>query len=101
MGHDVRQIFQHIFEKEGKLTDSLAKKFISELHNQYRYVQELVMKLNENPDYINESVLLAEKYQMTKNSPEYLKEHAQLIAKYVPDYAKYQDELKSVAESLK
>ena len=45
--------------------------------------------------------MLAEKYQVTKDSPEYLKEHAQLIAKYVPDYAQYQEELKTVAETVK
>ena len=87
--------------RQSKSAFSTSVEKFKHIHEKYRYVQELVMKLNENPDYINESVLLAEKYQMTKNSPEYIKEYNQLIAKYVPDYAKYQDELKFVAESLK
>lgn len=86
-------------ETGGSFTFAMAN--FKRVHEKYRYVQELVMKLNENPEYINESVMLAEKYQVTKNSPEYIKEYNQLIAKYVPDYAQYQEELKTVGEIVK
>lgn len=71
------------------------------IHEKYAHVRELVAQLHENPDYINESVHLAEKYQLTKNSPEYIQEYNQLIAKFIPEYADYQDEIKKVADSLK
>ncbi len=77
-----------------------VEKFKS-IHEKYRHVQEQIFKLNENPEYINESVILAEKYQMTKNSREYINEHNQLIAKYIPEWQCYQDELKAVGESIK
>lgn len=88
------------FRQTKSLFASSVEKF-KHVHEKYRYVQELVMKLNENPDYINESVMLAEKYHVTKNSPEYMQEYNQLIAKYIPDYAQYQEEIKAVGESLK
>ena len=58
------------------------------------------MKLNENPEYLHEQVLLAEKYQATKESKEYIEAYTQLIAKYIPEYAAYQEELKKVAEAF-
>jgi len=71
------------------------------VHGKYQHLFPLLTALQENPDYIHESVVLAEKYQATKNSPEYLKEYAELIARYIPEYAHYQEELKAVAEQLK
>ena len=88
------------FRKPNSSFTSSVEKF-KHVHEKYRYVQELLVKLNENSDYINESVILAEKYHVTKNSPEYMQEYNQLIAKYIPDYAQYQEEIKAVGESLK
>jgi hypothetical protein len=71
------------------------------VHEKYQHLYEQLAALNNNPDYIHEMVLLAEKYQATKNSPEYMQEYAALIARYIPEYANYQDELKAVGEALK
>jgi hypothetical protein len=40
------------------------------------------------------------KYQFTKNSPEYIKEYLELITKFIPEYAQYQDELKKAGQAL-
>lgn len=71
------------------------------VHEKYRHIMEQVLALNNNAEYIHQSVLLAEKYQATQNSPEYIKEYNQLVSKYVPEYAVYQDELMVVGEMLK
>lgn len=88
-------------QSDSKFVSSVAIEKFRHVHEKYRHVQEMLMKLNENPDYIHESVMLAEKYHVTKNSPEYIQEYKQLIAKYIPEYVQYQDELKAVGESLK
>lgn len=69
------------------------------VHAKYSHILQLAAQLNENPEYINQSVLLAEKYQATQNSPEYIKEYTSLITSYIPEYANYQAELKAVAQS--
>ncbi len=86
-------------QSDSAFSSSIVK--FKHVHEKYRHVQEQVMKLSENSDYINESVLLAEKYQVTKNSPEYIQEYKQLIAKYIPEYAQYQEEITAVGDSLK
>lgn len=71
------------------------------IHTKYAHVLQKVAQLQENPDYINESVLLAEKYQAAKNSTEYLEAFRKLICKYIPEYEQYQNELNEVAQKLK
>ena len=93
---------EHLYvhkKKETKLASSIHD--FKKVHEKYRHVLHAVTQLNENHNYINESVLLAEKYQVTKNSPEYLADYAQLISKYIPEYAHYQNELKKVSETIK
>jgi len=69
-------------------------------HMKYQHLFPQMMKLNENPEYLHEQVLLAEKYQATKESKEYIEAYTQLIIKYIPEYAAYQGELKKVAEAF-
>ena len=82
------------FQQTDTFTSSVEK--FKYVHDKYSQARDLMMKLNENPDYINESVLLAEKFNVTKNSPEYIQEYNQLITRYIPEYADYQNELKAV-----
>lgn len=69
----------------------------NKVHEKYNHVLQLAAQLAENPEYIDKSVLLAEKYQATKNSPEYLREQKALIASYIPEYADYEKALAAVA----
>lgn len=71
------------------------------VHEKYAHLRPEILKLQENPDYINDLVMLSEKYQITKNSPEYIKEYLKLIAKYIPEYAQYQEELHALGLGLK
>jgi len=86
-------------DNPGKLADSVE--LFRKIHEKYQHVMQAATEVNANPEYINESVLLAEKYQTNKNSTEYIQELQKLIAKYVPEYATYQNELAAVAESFK
>jgi antitoxin component of MazEF toxin-antitoxin module len=86
-------------ENKGKL--ALAMDSFKKVHEKYQHIAHATASLSENANYINESVLLAEKYQATKKSHEYIQELTQLIAKYVPEYADYQHEIRAVGESLK
>ena len=107
---------KHKLEETDKEIKAISKKYIPQeknvsinaidafkkVHEKYQHVLSQMCKLaNENADYIHESVLLAEKHHATKNSPEYVEEYAELITKYIPDYADYQKEIKMVADSLK
>lgn len=86
-------------EKSKEYWSEYAGEF-KKVHEQYKHLHESICKLQENPEFINESVLLAEKYNMNKKSAEYLEEYNQLINKYVPEWAKYQEELKTIAQVL-
>ena len=88
-----------IYKKKPEHFDSNIKTF-RKIHTKYSHIFEQIIKLNENPDYVHEMVLLAEKYTVTKDSPEYFKEYTQLIAKYIPEYADYQKELKTVSKDI-
>jgi antitoxin component of MazEF toxin-antitoxin module len=85
-------------ENKGKLARAMDS--FKKVHKKYQHIAHATASLSENANYINESVLLAEKYQATKNSPEYIQELTQLIAKHVPEYADYQNEIRAVGESL-
>lgn len=107
MDQDIQNISQkYVLEKyqskdpDNGATFMVALADFKKVHEKYHHVLAYVAKLNENAEYIHESVLLAEKYQTTKNSPEYFKEYTQLIAKYIPEYSAYQDELNKVAEAM-
>ncbi len=86
-------------DNKGALT--LAFDAFKKAHEKYAYLHPQIIQLNENQEYIHESVLLAEKYQSTKNSPEYFKEYTELIAKYIPEYGTYQEEIKKISETCK
>lgn len=86
-------------ENKGALT--LAMHAFKKVHEKYAHLMLPIIQLNENSEYIHESVLLAEKYNHVKNSLQYVNEHIQLIAKYIPEYAAYQDEIKKVTEDFK
>lgn len=107
MDQEMNELTKKYATTELKQAQQLQTSFSSsverfkQVHEKYRHIHDLFAKLNENPEYINESVLLAEKYSVTKNSPEYVQEHSQLIAKYIPEWKCYQDELKTVGESIK
>lgn len=107
MDKEIAAINKKYAPEEHQYSDAQRGKFalsmtnFKKTHEKYRHVQEQVMKLNDNHDYIHESVLLAEKFHATKKSPEYIQEYTQLITKYIPEYAEYQDELKKAAELLK
>lgn len=84
-----------------KSTFALATADFKKLHEKYQHVLQALAMLSNNADYIHESVLLAEKYQATSNSSEYVKEYHELIARYIPEYANYQHEMVKIAESFK
>lgn len=105
MDHEVQVISQKYIpagyaDQEGRSSLGGAILDFKKVHEKYKHVMHQVPQLDQNPDYVNEAVLLAEKYNATKNSPEYIKEHTELITKYIPEYRDYQNELKMVAESL-
>lgn len=108
MENEIKEISQkyaaeqyHYQDVDNKGALTLAIDAFKKVHDKYAHIMPQVLQLNENEQYIHESVLLAEKYQSTKNSPEYLNEYVQLIAKYVPEYATYQDEIRKIGESCK
>lgn len=86
-------------DNKGALT--LAIDAFKKVHDKYAHIMPQVLQLNENEQYVHESVLLAEKYHNTKNSPECLNEYVQLIAKYVPEYGLYQDEIRKISQDCK
>jgi len=92
-------------EKHGLLEDSTAfdhpTEAFKKVHEKYSHVLQAVTKLSEDPEYIHETMLLAEKYQAGNNltkPQEYFEACTQLTSKYIPEYASYQEELKKVAE---
>jgi antitoxin component of MazEF toxin-antitoxin module len=72
----------------------------AKVHGKYQHLLLAVSKLGENSEYLHEQMQLAEKYQATKESKEYFEAYTQLIVKYIPEYAAYQEELKKVAEAF-
>lgn len=68
------------------------------IHAKYSHLQPEVMKLQENPDYIHDLVVLAEQYQTMKDATSYISQYGKLITKYIPEYAQYQKELHSLWE---
>lgn len=80
---------------------SALREGFAEIHKKYQPLLIAVTALMETPEYIHEMALLAEKYQNTPDaihSKEYLEAYTQLIAKNIPEYAVYQEELKKVGE---
>jgi len=90
---------EYQYKGQGKFATAFLD--FKKVHEKYQHVSLQVAQLQENAEYIHESVLLAEKYPATKSSPEYLKEYTALIAKYIPEYDDYQKEIVLVAESMK
>lgn len=86
-------------ENNGALTAATVN--FKKTHEKYGHLFPKLAQLQENPEYIHESALLAEKYQLTKNSPAYMQEQVELIARYIPEYTAYQEEIKSIAENCK
>ena len=70
------------------------------VHQKYSHLLLAVAKLNENPEYMHETMLLAEKYKATQNPQEYFAACAQLNAQYIPEFRTYQEELKKVVEKM-
>jgi hypothetical protein len=73
----------------------------AEIHKKYQPLISKVNALVETPEYIHEMALLAEKYQNVPDaihSKEYLEMYTQLIAKHIPEYAAYQEELKKMCD---
>jgi len=104
---EVKEISQKYAVEEYQYKDSnnkgaltLAMYEFKKVHEKYAHLRLPIIQLNENSEYIHESVLLAEKYNNAKNSLQYVNEHIQLIAKYIPEYAAYQDEIKKVTEAF-
>lgn len=83
-----------------KSNTSIAVISFLKVHKKYHHVQLQVAKLQENHDFIHESVLIAEKYHATKDFSEYAKEYTDLVSRFIPEYAAYQAELKEVAQAL-
>ncbi len=78
---------------------SLLREEFTKVHIKYGHVQKAVVKLTEDPEFIHEMVLLAEKYQSHKDkayTKEYFEAYTQLVSKNIPEYATYQEELKRV-----
>lgn len=100
---DTKYLRQH-----GKLLSELSIKYLdkhkpnpnlmaafNKVHAKYHHLRAQVSAIKKNPDYIHDSVLLAEKHPDTK-SAEYIKESNILIAKYIPEYGLYQEEMKTI-----
>ncbi|MBI5274161.1 MAG: AbrB/MazE/SpoVT family DNA-binding domain-containing protein [Chlamydiales bacterium] len=80
---------------------SALREGFAEIHKKYEPLLIAVAALMETPEYIHEMALLAEKYQDAPDathSKEYLEAYTQLVAKNIPEYAVYQDELKKMGE---
>jgi antitoxin component of MazEF toxin-antitoxin module len=92
---------QQYANKENKSTFAGAVMDFKRVHEKFQQVQQEVAKLHEDPTFIDESVMLAEEFKVTQNATEYINQLTALIAKYIPAYVAYQDELKKVAELLK
>lgn len=69
------------------------------IHEKYAHLSEPIKKLQENPEYINELVLLSEKYLIDKKSPEYIEESQKLMSKYIPEWGTYQEEIKNAVRA--
>lgn len=107
MEKEVKELSEKYAIEEGKYLDkenrgifSLSLVEFKRVHEKYAAVLQQVGQLQENPDYIHEAVLLAEKHNITKNTPEYIEEYTRLVSKYIPEYATYQNELKAIGESF-
>ena len=73
----------------------------AKVHEKNKYLLVAVAALNENPEYLQEMMMLAEKYQIIKDSTdskEYFEAYTRIISKYIPEYATYAAELKKVAQ---
>lgn len=75
----------------------------TKIHKKYEKLLGEVSSLMSTTEYIHEMALLSEKYQNNPNavqSQEYLEAHTQLIAKSLPEYLVYQNELKKVGSKI-
>ena len=70
------------------------------VHEKYKEAHGKFAKLQENETYIHESVLLAEKYHNSRNSLEYIKEFNDLIVCFIPEWAAYQEEVKTIGQNF-
>ena len=68
------------------------------VHEENKFLLVAVAALKENPEYLQEMLLLAEKYQAIKDSKEYFEEYTRIISKYIPEYATYAAELKKIGQ---
>lgn len=103
MYQELDTLVQELVSQDGDTTnrDGATSEF-AKVHVKYAHMGEAVAALNEDPEYVHEMALLAEKYQ-TKNATnpqEYFEEYTKLISKHLPEYAAYAEEVKKVAEQF-
>lgn len=92
---------EHVSPEKNVANREGATKEFAKVHAKYGHLAQAVESLNEDPEYVHEMVLLAEKYQTNKNTTnpkEYFEEYTKLISKYIPEYHLYGEEVKKVAE---
>lgn len=66
------------------------------IQKKYATVMQKFEQLIENPDYLHETQLLAEKYAADKNSEAYMKATMDLRYKYIPEAEEMDKEMKAV-----
>ena len=62
----------------------------------HRDSQQLFVQLMDNPEYLHEAQLLAEKYNFNKDSADYLSATNELICKYAPELREMTEDMKAI-----
>ena len=83
-------------DQKKKISQEMTSAYLKNLSTHEQW-----MALLDNPDYQHEAQLVAEKYNNTQDSAEYLNEMNNLTYKYCPEYKQVREEYKSVIEKNK
>jgi len=75
----------------------MQQKFLA-AHTKNAHIYTKYGELLNNPEYQNQAQLIAEKYDMQKNSSEYLQAMSELNDTYCPEFRQAQEELKAIGE---
>ena len=83
-------------DQKKKISQEMTSAYLKNLSTHEQW-----MALLDNPDYQHEAQLVAEKYNNTQDSAEYLNEMNNLTYKYCPEYKQVREEYKYVIEKNK
>lgn len=89
---------QSISNMDEKHKENMHSDYFDAFKKHGNSLQTNLIELQNNPEYQHEAQLLAEKYSNNKNSDDYLREFNELTGKYIPDYLKLQEELKTISK---